>query len=86
LWSNLSEKMKDTVDKVTSRDDVTPELIQQLNSRITNIIQTLFLSAISEKLVPMVQRLEYELECLFLTKEQVAQKRGKDISEDVFAV
>ncbi len=32
--------MKDTVDKVTSRDDVTPELIQQLKSRITNIIQT----------------------------------------------
>jgi hypothetical protein len=45
----------------------------------------LFLSAISEKLVPMVQRIEYELERLFLTKEQVARKRGKDIGEDVFA-
>ncbi len=183
--------LKDTADEVTSGDDVTPELIQQLKSRITNIIQTyripmdlvhkyqceiyknylrfvhqnspsgipsamfaqrlahlqqlfdtmdstqdiipmhvatfgpsykksvleamgitgvilpeyrqplqklrdrlgvgeeeahkLFLSAISEKLVPMVQRIEYELERLFLTKEQVARKRGKDIGEDVFA-
>jgi len=63
------------------------EPLNQLRDRLgvgSEEANKLFLSAISDKIVPMFQRIESELERQFLTKEQLARKRGKDIGEDMF--
>jgi len=43
-----------------------------------------FLEAVEEKMVPMVEFLATELERTMLTQQQLAQKKGKDFGEDMF--
>jgi len=44
----------------------------------------IFLEAIEEKMIPMVEFLGTELERTMLTQQQLAQKKGKDFGEDMF--
>ena len=44
----------------------------------------LFLQAVEDKMRPMVEWLGSELERTMLTQKQLAQRRGKDMGEDVF--
>ena len=46
--------------------------------------ENLFLEAISEKMKPIVQKLVNEMERTLLTTQQLSQKRGIDMGEDVF--
>jgi hypothetical protein len=46
--------------------------------------KALFLSAAGERIKPMVQLLANEMERTMLTKEQLSQKRGMDMGQDVF--
>jgi len=46
--------------------------------------EKLFLEACGEQLKPMIQLLANELERTMLTQQQLSQKRGKDMGEDVF--
>lgn len=44
----------------------------------------LFLEAVGEKMTPMVQWIGSEMERTMLTQEQLSERRGKDMGEDVF--
>jgi len=44
----------------------------------------LFLEAIKEKMIPMVQWVASEMERTMLTQKQLSERRGKDMGEDVF--
>jgi hypothetical protein len=44
----------------------------------------LFLEAIEEKFVPMVEWINSEMERTMLSQKQLAERRGKDMGEDVF--
>lgn len=46
--------------------------------------ETLFLEAVSEKMKPMVEKLVNEMERTLLSTQQLSQKRGLDMGEDVF--
>jgi hypothetical protein len=46
--------------------------------------KTLFLQAVEEKMKPMVQWIGSELERTMLSQQQLAQRRGKDLGEDMF--
>jgi hypothetical protein len=44
----------------------------------------LFLDAVEEKFIPMVKWIGSEMERTMLTQQQLAQRRGKDMGEDLF--
>lgn len=44
----------------------------------------LFLEAVEEKMVPMVEWINSEMERTMLTQQQLAQRRGKDMGQDMF--
>jgi hypothetical protein len=44
----------------------------------------LFLEAVEEKMVPMVKWINSEMERTMLTQKQLAQRRGKDMGQDMF--
>lgn len=44
----------------------------------------LFLEAVEEKMVPMVKWINSEMERTMLTQQQLAQRRGKDMGQDMF--
>ena len=44
----------------------------------------LFLEAVEEKMVPMVEWVNSEMERTMLSQEQLARRRGKDMGQDVF--
>lgn len=44
----------------------------------------LFLEAVQEKMVPMVEWIVSELERTQLTQQQLSKRRGKDMGEDMF--
>lgn len=46
--------------------------------------KTLFLQAVENKMKPMVQWIGSELERTMLSQQQLAQRRGKDLGEDMF--
>ena len=46
--------------------------------------KSLFLEAVEEKLVPMIKWVGSEMERTMLTQKQLAQRRNKDMGEDVF--
>jgi len=61
--------------------------LEQLRDRLGVSVEDgkkLFLDAVKEKLIPMVKRVESEIERTLLTKEQLSQKRGRDMGQDVF--
>ena len=63
------------------------EPLDQLRERLgvgEQDAKKLFHEAVKERMLPMIKRIEAELERQFLTKEQIAQKRGKDAGEDIF--
>ena len=59
------------------------ELVKRLGID-DNDAKKIYLSAVEDKLKPMVQLLANELERSMLTQQQLAQKRGKDMGQDVF--
>ena len=61
--------------------------LEELVSRLglsTIEAKKLYLSAVQDKMKPMVQLLANELERSMLTQQQLAQKRGQDMGQDVF--
>jgi hypothetical protein len=44
----------------------------------------LFLKAVEEKMIPMVEWINSEMERTMLTQKQLAERRGKDMGQDVF--
>lgn len=44
----------------------------------------LFLEAVEEKMIPMVEWVGSEMERTMLTQQQLAQRRGKDMGQDMF--
>lgn len=44
----------------------------------------LFLEAVEEKMIPMVEWINSEMERTMLTQQQLAQRRGKDMGQDMF--
>lgn len=47
--------------------------------------RAVYLEALGERMVPMVEYIASEMERMVLTKEQLAQRRGTDIGEDFFS-
>jgi hypothetical protein len=43
-----------------------------------------FLEAVQEKMVPMVEWIESEMERTMLSQQQLSRRRGKDMGEDLF--
>ncbi|EEC42965.1 translocator of the inner chloroplast envelope membrane 110k [Phaeodactylum tricornutum CCAP 1055/1] len=63
------------------------ESLEKLKGRLgvsEEACQALFLEAIQDKMVPMVKWIGSEMERTMLTQKQLAQRRGKDMGEDVF--
>jgi hypothetical protein len=46
--------------------------------------KSLFLEAIEEKMVPMVKWINSEMERTMLSQQQLAQRRGRDMGQDMF--
>lgn len=69
---------------------IRPELrdgLEKLRKRLgvsEEASRTFFLNAVEEKMKPMVEWVGSELERTLLSKKQLAQRRGKDMGEDVF--
>ena len=63
------------------------EALDNLRDRLgvaEDATRQLFLEAIEEKMVPMVEWVGSEMERTLLTQKQLAQRRGKDMGEDLF--
>eukprot|EP00578_Thalassiosira_sp_NH16_P017686 CAMPEP_0181123232 /NCGR_PEP_ID=MMETSP1071-20121207/25776_1 /TAXON_ID=35127 /ORGANISM="Thalassiosira sp., Strain NH16" /LENGTH=1197 /DNA_ID=CAMNT_0023208333 /DNA_START=215 /DNA_END=3808 /DNA_ORIENTATION=- len=61
--------------------------LEDLRSRLgvsEKAAKDVYLEAIGERMVPMVQFISNEMERLVLTQEQLSQKRGVDFGEDYF--
>lgn len=43
-----------------------------------------FLEAVQEKMLPMVEWIESEMERTMLSQQQLSRRRGKDMGEDLF--
>ena len=63
------------------------EALADLRSRLgvrKEDTKELFLEAVEEKFVPMVEWINSEMERTMLSQKQLAERRGKDMGEDVF--
>ena len=69
ITPELREGLADLRDRLGVRDEDTREL---------------FLSAIEQRFVPMVEWINNEMERTQLTQKQLSDRRGKDMGEDVF--
>lgn len=69
----IRPEFRPALDDLRSRLGVAEEAAKQL-----------FWDAVTERLVPMVENISNEMERTMLTQQQLAQKRGKDVGEDVF--
>jgi hypothetical protein len=61
--------------------------LDQLRDRLgvsADSCKELFLEAVEEKMVPMVEWVGSEMERTMLTQQQLAKRRGKDLGEDLF--
>jgi hypothetical protein len=63
--------------------DALADLRDRLGVREEDIKQ-LFIEAVEDKMVPMVQWINSEMERTMLTQQQLAQRRGKDMGQDMF--
>ena len=63
------EALSDLRDRLGVREDDTKEL---------------FLEAVEEKFVPMIKWINDEMERTMLTQKQIAERRGKDMGQDMF--
>lgn len=63
--------------------DALKDLQQRLGVRDEDA-KELFLEAVEEKFVPMVEWINSEMERTMLSQKQLAERRGKDMGEDVF--
>jgi hypothetical protein len=63
------------------------ESLDQLRDRLgvsEKSCKELFLEAVEQKMVPMVEWVGSEMERTMLTQQQLAKRRGKDLGEDLF--
>jgi hypothetical protein len=63
--------------------DALADLRDRLGVREEDIKQ-LFIEAVEDKMVPMVQWINSEMERTMLTQQQLAKRRGKDMGQDMF--
>lgn len=81
---------KSVLESMGTTGVIRPEFREPLQTLIKRLgidakdAKTLYFSAVEEKMTPMVQLLANELERSMLTQQQLAQKRGKDMGQDVF--
>jgi hypothetical protein len=85
--SSYKKSVKEAMGVTGIIDKEFREPLEQLRDRLgvgSENAKNLFNEAVKEKIRPMVKRIEAELERQFLSKEQIAQKRGRDAGADVF--
>ena len=69
----IRPEVREALDNLRGRLGVTEEASRQL-----------FVEAIEEKMVPMVEWVGSEMERTLLTQKQLSERRGKDMGEDLF--
>jgi hypothetical protein len=69
----IEEEYRKSLDKLRSRLGVSEDACKQL-----------FLEAVEEKMKPMVKWIASEMERTMLTQQQLSQRRGRDMGEDLF--
>jgi hypothetical protein len=69
----IRPEFRDSLDQLRDRLGVSAESCKEL-----------FLEAVEEKMVPMVEWVGSEMERTMLTQQQLAKRRGKDLGEDLF--
>lgn len=69
----IRPEFRDSLDELRDRLGVSEESTKEL-----------FLEAVKEKMVPMVEWIGSEMERTMLTQQQLAKRRGKDMGEDLF--
>jgi hypothetical protein len=69
----IEDEYRKSLDKLRSRLGVSEDACKQL-----------FLDAVEEKMKPMVQWIASEMERTLLTQQQLSQRRGRDMGEDLF--
>jgi len=69
IRSEFRDALNDLRDRLGVREEDTKEL---------------FLEAVEEKMVPMVEWINSEMERTMLTQQQLAERRGKDMGQDMF--
>jgi hypothetical protein len=81
---------KSIIESMGSTGVIRPEFKDALNDLRQRLgvqeedTKALFLEAVEEKFVPMVEWINSEMERTMLSQKQLAERRGKDMGEDVF--